>query len=283
MRNPETRAYIDFWFDLPTRLQLTALAAEISAVPPRYSSLLWCAFSRLIITKAAGASLAMDVSHSRPHKVYSAGPIQPLERFVSAVHHVCSNAPFQGSKMPRAEVREGDARRIPFRTNSVDCVITSPPYLNAIDYLRGHRLSLVWMGHTMASLRSIRSTNIGTERGTGGSVLQEQWVDSTAAKMCDMSELPPRWRRVLRCFLLDMDRVMSECRRVLKANCRAVFVVGNSNVRGVYVRNSKAVQLLGERNGLRVERVRRRKIPGQTQVPSSTHLSRREGSCSQNA
>ena len=29
---------------------------------------------------------------------------------------------------------------------SVDLTVTSPPYLNAIDYLRGHKMSLVWMG-----------------------------------------------------------------------------------------------------------------------------------------
>ncbi len=43
-------------------------------------------------------------------------------------------------------------------------IITSPPYLNAIDYLRGHKLSLVWMGQSIARVRNIRSTNIGTEK-----------------------------------------------------------------------------------------------------------------------
>jgi hypothetical protein len=36
---------------------------------------LWCGFSRLIITKSAGASLAMDLSHSRPHKEFTRAPV----------------------------------------------------------------------------------------------------------------------------------------------------------------------------------------------------------------
>jgi DNA modification methylase len=52
------------------------------------------------------------------------------------------------------------------RRNSVDAVLTSPPYLNAIDYMRGHRMSLVWLGHSLTELRHIRSNSIGAERGS---------------------------------------------------------------------------------------------------------------------
>jgi hypothetical protein len=35
----------------------------------------------------------------------------------------------------------------------VDLIFTSPPHLNAIDYLRCSKFSLVWMGHSIAALR----------------------------------------------------------------------------------------------------------------------------------
>jgi tRNA G10 N-methylase Trm11 len=67
----ETRNFIDFWFDENNRIQLYALSKSISRVRKHQErAVLWCAFSRLIITKKVGASLAMDVSHSRPHRVY---------------------------------------------------------------------------------------------------------------------------------------------------------------------------------------------------------------------
>jgi len=43
-------------------------------------------------------------------------------------------------------------------------VLTSPPYLNAIDYLRGHRLALVWLGHELGPLKEIRANSVGAER-----------------------------------------------------------------------------------------------------------------------
>ena len=38
-----------------------------------------------------------------------------------------------GQEHPRAVVCKGDARHLPIRSGTVDYVITSPPYLNAID------------------------------------------------------------------------------------------------------------------------------------------------------
>src|SRR5688572_16582216 len=65
----QTRAFVRYWFDSTNRRQLAALAQIIGEVRSRrIRDVLWCALSRLIITKQAGASLALDVAHSRPHK-----------------------------------------------------------------------------------------------------------------------------------------------------------------------------------------------------------------------
>lgn len=91
-------------------------------------------------------SLAIDVSHSRPHKAYGTVTFMPFEKFLYSVEAVLRGAPFiEEEKHPRAIVCKGDARNIPIRSGTIDYVITSPPYLNAIDYLRGHKFSLVWI------------------------------------------------------------------------------------------------------------------------------------------
>jgi hypothetical protein len=165
----ETRDFIRYWFDPTNRVQLTALSVAISRVkdaPVR--NVMWCAFSRMIITKQSGVSLAMDVSHSRPHKKYDKAPVRAFEQFPRAVAQLLKSAPFSkepAENQPPASVQKADARDLPLRGGTVDVVITSPPYLNAIDYLRGHKLSLVWMGYSVSELRSLRSGNIGSEVG----------------------------------------------------------------------------------------------------------------------
>jgi SAM-dependent methyltransferase len=247
----ETCQFIDFWFDAENRRELSALATDISRVRSQTErTLLWCAFSRMIITKTAGASLAMDISHSRPHRAYEVAPLKPFDIFLKAAAKVVNNCPFSDrvSDAPMADIRYGDARKLPVESASVDMVITSPPYLNAIDYLRGHKLSLVWMGHSISEIRSIRSGNIGTEvskEPTSNEAIQE-----AMKAMADLESLDNRCLGMVRRYVWDIDKVMKECARVLKRKGRAVFVVGNSAIRGLFIKNSEAFIRLADSNGL---------------------------------
>jgi hypothetical protein len=96
-----------YWFDRTNRRQLAALARAIAEVPKRrVREILWCAFSRLIITKQAGASLALDVAYSRPHKVADETVIRPIEQFEAAVRAVVSAIPFRTPhSTPRARIK----------------------------------------------------------------------------------------------------------------------------------------------------------------------------------
>ncbi len=247
----ETRQFVDFWFDPENRRQLSALSTCISRVRSQEErTLLWCAFSRLIITKTSGASLAMDVSHSRPHRVYDVAPVKPFETFLKAVSKVARNCPFAGNanSAPRADIRRGDARALPVESATVDMVITSPPYLNAIDYLRGHKLSLVWMGHSISEIRALRSDNIGTEVSKQST--SNEAVHEAMKAMANLESLDVRRQGMVRRYVWDMDKVMKECARVLKRKGSAVFVVGNSTIRGVFVKNSEALIRLADSSGL---------------------------------
>jgi SAM-dependent methyltransferase len=258
----ETRAFLRYWFDASNRRQLAALALQIQGVRNiSERTLLWCAFSRLIITKQSGASLAMDVSHSRPHKVYETAPIKPLKHFLKAVEGVLRGTPFGGcSNGPKARIQKGDARALPLRTGSIDLVITSPPYLNAIDYLRGHKLSLVWMGYRLRELRELRAGNIGTELVSMELIERHEYVRKAMVRMGQTEGLPNRVRGMLARYVFDMDQVMSEISRVLKRKGEAILVVGDSTIRGVFVRNSWALAYLGRRHGLELESTRRRPL-----------------------
>jgi DNA modification methylase len=247
----ETRRFIDFWFDKQNRRELSALATCISRIRSQNERTLhWCAFSRMIITKISGVSLAMDVSHSRPHKVYDVAPVKPFDAFLKAVSRVASNCPFSGNAndVPSADIRHGDARSLPVESASVDMVITSPPYLNAIDYLRGHKLSLVWMGHSISEIRTLRSGNIGTEVSKDST--SNKAIRESIESMVVLKSLDNRRLGMIRRYVCDMDKVMKECARVLKRRGRAIFVVGDSAIRGVFVQNSEALIRLAENHGI---------------------------------
>jgi ubiquinone/menaquinone biosynthesis C-methylase UbiE len=169
--------------------------------------------------------------------------------------------PFDGSeKVPQAKVYKRDARNLPFEDGSIDVVITSPPYLNAIDYLRGHRMSLVWMGHRIGQLREVRSSNVGAEVGFHGD-LNVAFFQKVFKEMGVSDRTSERLRRMLARYAHDMDAILSETARVLTGNGQAVFVVGDSTIGGTFIRNSKAIAWLGKKHGLDLVSTRRRQLP----------------------
>lgn len=259
----ETRAFARFWFDGTNRRQLAALSRAIARTRDQaLRSLFWCALSKTIITKRGGVSLAMDVSHSRPHRVYKKAPTKAFSQFIPAVKSILRSSPFAEKQqdLPRAKIHNGDARKLPLGKGSVDMVITSPPYLNAINYLRGHKLSLVWMGYTIGELRSIRTGNVGTEVSIA-LARKDSFIKKAMQRMGKVSKLSARHRGMIAQYIVDMDLVLRQIDRVLVEQGRAVLVVGDCTIKGTFVKNSKAIEYLGTRQGLKLVSVRRRKLP----------------------
>jgi hypothetical protein len=259
----ETRKFIRYWFDDYARRQLSALSTAIRRVHEDVSrDVLWCGFSRLIITKSAGASLAMDLSHSRPHKAFTYAPVKPFNRFISAVEVVVSNCPHLGTEAvgPTTVVKHGDARKLDIGAGSIDLVLTSPPYLNAIDYMRCSKFSLVWMGHTVTELRKIREVSVGTE-ASSEEALDAAWVKSLIKQLRLKPALSARDQGLLSQYVWDMGRALAEVSRVLRAGGRAVYVVGDSTVRGTFIRNSSVVAAVAEEHGLKMHSRHSRALP----------------------
>jgi hypothetical protein len=140
----------------------------------------------------------------------------------------------------------------------MDLVITSPPYLNAIDYMRGHRMSLVWMGYNLEQLRKIRGSAVGAEAGCAE--VPEHLVSARKA-MGDLDTLDFRLQRMVNKYVIDMNATMAEIARVLRRNGRAVVVIGNSTLRGIFLKNSELIVHLGGLHGLRLSHRRGRRIP----------------------
>ncbi|MET9706193.1 hypothetical protein [Streptomyces griseus] len=256
----ETQKFVEFWFAEPQRSALRKVAIAISAHPDGpIKDALWVTFSRLIITKDRGASLARDVSHSRPHKVTEVNDFDVFVEFPRAAAKVGRILAARNVK-GIVSVQLGDARDISLTDGSVDFVITSPPYLNAIDYLRGHRMALVWMGYRIGELRETRGTSIGTERG-----LALECVDDEIARMReaigDVAKLKPRQQKMVDRYLADLIVLYAEQSRCLRRGGGAVTVIGNCSVNGVFLRNDEAAVVAAKLAGLSLAGRRERELP----------------------
>ena len=271
----ETRRFVAYWFDGYARRQLASLSIAITRVRDKATrNVLLCALSRLIITKSSGASLAMDLSHSRPHKKFRRAPVKPFRKFLEAVRHVAENCVDKhgADAGPAASVRLGDARKLPVPGESIDLVVTSPPYLNAIDYIRCSKFSLVWMGYRIPELRELRSESVGAE-SAGNGFKTDPGVQRIVAGLKLNPGLSPRDEAVLTRYIADMRRAMREVARVLVPGGKAVYVMGENMIRGTYIRNSQIISEIARACGLRLKERRIRTLPANRRYlpPPSAH------------
>lgn len=255
----ETQDFIDYWFDRDTQARLGALATGIQEESEDLQDPLWCAFSRLIITKDAGASRARDVSHSRPHRVREMASFDPVGRYLVSARAVLERHRKLARRRPpgqRLRLFRGDARNLGMASESVDIVMTSPPYLQAIDYLRGHRMSLVWMGHTIRELRELRSASIGSERmGELADAFQGVVPKRTAGRF------GRRGKGILERYASDLGAVMLEIARVLKPEGEATLIVADATLEGEKVPIAGLVARVAKRSGLEPIDKSRRSLP----------------------
>lgn len=182
-------------------------------------------FSSLIIAKSAGASFALDLPRSRPHKRLDKPVVLPFDAWNRRFRAAVNRLPFRDSKaLPNARVSLGDARNMPVDDSSVDLVLTSPPYLDAIDYLRSHKFSLLWMGHGLDELRELRGTMIGSERGLWSLDGLPPIVENRLERQLETDREVALRRR----YLSDLAKVLSEIGRVLRTGRHAVLALGPS-------------------------------------------------------
>ncbi|MFZ3482242.1 hypothetical protein [Sphingomonas sp. 3-13AW] len=249
----ETREFVAYWFGKKQLEALRCWSGAIASISEELSGsetaaldVIRIAMSRIIVTKEQCASLARDTSHSRPHRVALDSDYcvhQGIGRSLKMVRNRLRHAP----PAPGASVMLGDARSMTLPDGSADSVLTSPPYLNAIDYLRGHRMSLVWLGHKLGALRAIRSASIGAERRPDvGAVIQAE----VKGALGDLAALPQRHQAMIDRYVADVVSFASEVKRVLKPGGVATMVVGDSTLKGVFIKNSSVVSKALELQGM---------------------------------
>jgi len=250
--------FINYWFDLQTQLELVALISGIEGVQdPAIRSFLTIVFSSIIITKSGGVSLARDLAHTRPHKDLTKVPKPASKEFRKRL-----KANLKGilsSKKSNFLVGEGNAQSLPISNNSIDLIITSPPYAsNAIDYIRANKFSLVWLRHPIAELGELRGSYIGGENTTGFTYFRMPVLTETLLKK--LGEIDTKKSKVIHRYFSEMRGVLEEMFRVLRPGKAAVVVVGTSMIRGLDIETQNCLAEIGEMVGFDVVKIAERQL-----------------------
>lgn len=98
-----------------------------------------------------------------------------LPRYIETVKSFLSNQYFEQKKIGNLEIlSDSDALNIKLESNSVDCVITSPPYSFAIDYVENDKEQLEFLG---CDTNELKNKLIGLKGKTKTQKLENYFAD----------------------------------------------------------------------------------------------------------
>ncbi|RMG41548.1 MAG: site-specific DNA-methyltransferase, partial [Methanobacteriota archaeon] len=299
----KTRNFIDYWFAPETQLELLALILEIEAIDDEaLRNFFEVVFSAIIITKSGGVSLALDLAHTRPHRakvvvsregrvvqgkeLFHTGskrkemltkrlrsPVEEFEkRCLINLEGIREMRPASPTFPP--ELQFGNAQNLPLESCSVDLIVTSPPYAsNAIDYMRAHKFSLVWLGYPMEDLSERRREYIGGEKIT--EFRYEELPGRAARIVQEITRVDAKKGKVLHRYYSEMTRILEEMYRVLKPGKAAIVVVGSSVMRGRDTETARCLAEIGEAIGFRVPKIGVRRLDrNKRMMPAGAKLNR---------
>lgn len=268
------RPEIDFWFSSTQRAVLASLVAYMETLEDeRQRDILAVSISSSIVRKWPNTlSRAMDIDHSRPHRV---SPVHKtidqhfklFQRVFRTTIRVLSHlAPIAEDWLDEGKIIEGqcDEEMMLLDPNSVDLLLTSPPYVNAVDYPRAHKFSEWWLSPETDFCK--RSRYIGL-RGIGrstdliASAYQLAPVNMNAMEWLKKKRVKAKSGQVYR-YVNDMDRVIDGCSHVLKRQGKLVFVLADNRIGGNVVPVVDIVMEMLERKGFKNVNSYRREIKG---------------------
>jgi DNA modification methylase len=202
--------------------------------------------------------LARDLAHSRPHKDKTKVPRSGFAQFQKSLAKSARSLNELPTQVTGVTIQEGDARLLPLPDASVDLIVTSPPYANAIDYMRAHKFSLVWLGHSISFLGEHRSRYIGAERidiDLSGKLPQK-----TTNVLATLGALDAKKQRIVRKYFLDMQSVLMEMWRVLRRDTASIIVVGPSIMRNFTIPTHECLAEIGGDLGFNIVGIAQRRL-----------------------
>jgi hypothetical protein len=244
---------IEKWWDGPTLAALSRAFTELSSRRGKARDLAALAFCRTLVD-AGNVSFRHQ---SMSFRARAPGPdVATLLGTAFAALKVGAEQPLIGSE---ARVLLGDSRRLAeiLPKNSCGSVVTSPPYVNRMSYIRELRPYMYWLGF-LDDGRQAGELDWRAIGGTWGVATSKLSRWQPEAKL-DLARLHPLVRKIekqspvlsryVERYFCDMDQHVQGVAQVLARGGQAHYVVGNSKFFDVLVPAEKLFADLFARHG----------------------------------
>jgi hypothetical protein len=256
---------LDYWYPKRQFRNLAKLLNAIyGSVPSRshYRQFFLCAFSNIL--KPTSRWLTKSIKPQLdPYK----RPIEVREAFASQVRLMIEAwKQVDSPSKNKIEILTGNILDMA-PPPKIDMIITSPPYVTSYEYADLHQLSSLWLGYA-SDYRELRKGSIGSTQNNLDFNREIKRLNTIGSRV--VFGLFDRDKAIARStakYFLDMQLVAQRCFRLVRSSGLALFVIGNTEYKGIRIDNAAhlAESLLS--TGFSRVRVAKRRMSGKILTP----------------
>ncbi|MEK6895938.1 MAG: DNA methyltransferase [Nanoarchaeota archaeon] len=256
---------IEYWFpDKKIREDLSIILGRIDTIKDKdIRDFCLCAFSNIL--KNASIWLMKSIKPTRdlnkkidsPTNLFSR-QIKKMSRGNETYWNILP-APIKNNLKDYLNLKKADARNLPAENNSVDLIVTSPPYVTSYEYADLHQLTALWFEYTQ-SVNEFREGFIGSVHKKE---FDHNGIKSKLAKQ-EIEELGKKSKKeaeAVKNYFFEMQQCFEEMHRVLKPEGRAGIVIGNTELRKVPILNAEVFVEILLNLGFKMHKIIKRRIP----------------------
>ena len=222
------------WFPSQTICHLNGVCRTIESLDCTPAERVW--FRTVFSSIIRWVSNADD----QTQKTYISGTSQKtppsvdytLRRALTRAAAGMSTLATEADKRFAARSAVGSAISLPPSTASVELIVTSPPYLDSVDYMYNCMLEYFWLGRTLglsarSDFNALRRAQIGSKNPEHSSELP-----LVLRGLVNVHEIPSYRQSAVLNYFSMMAEHFAEARRVLRKDGTYVLVIGNSQTEG---------------------------------------------------
>lgn len=258
---------INYWFKEETINDLNKLLFSIKATvkSKKYQDFFLCAFSNIL--KASSRWLTKSIKpqtdpNKKPAKVKSS-----FEKQVRLMLKANLEAKDTSATKSKSRVITTNLLSYKVQESFVDLLITSPPYVTSYEYADLHQLSTLCLGH-VDDYRKLRNGTIGSVRNYEIKQDELEKLDALGLSIYQrLSMVDKSKAKSVAKYFLDLDKATEKIYKMVNATGYALFVIGNTNFKGVEIDNASYLIRRMESSGFKNIEVTKRKISGKNLTP----------------
>lgn len=229
---------LDHWFREEVKTELLVLKSLIKSIPEIDVRDFYLAVFSAFIRGVSNA----DPQHvfpgysKRMRALDEAGRTIDVEKaFIRAAKkRIQQNSLLSQNQLP-VKLINGDLRGADLKPNSVDLVVTNPPYISSIRYLETMKIEMGWLDFldSQAEYLELDKSVIGTERFYKEDLLE---IELTGFEEIDkqvdlLRTTNKKMAKTVSKYFIDMNGVFAKLGTVVKANGYLVVKISDSKVR----------------------------------------------------